>query len=133
MTGYPVAKPGLRIARQVLATALAVPVSTRVPVERPKKFVTVTRGGGGGRPLIVTDEIRLVVQVYWLTADLGVGNTETTCNEAIAALQNSQGTQVLGGFIRGFDNITGPYDFPDPDVPDMERWQFQGDFLVSTS
>jgi hypothetical protein len=133
VTGYPVAKPGLKIARQVLADALALPVSTKVPIERPNKFVVVGRGGGGSRPNLVTDVPRLIVQVYWLTSDLGVGNVEATCNTAIAALQNAQGTLVLEAFVRGFDNITGPFDFPDPDVPDMERWQFQGDWHISTS
>jgi hypothetical protein len=132
VTGYPVAKPALKIARQVLDTALTLPVSTKVPLERPNKFVTVGRAGGS-RPNLVTDTVRLLCQVYWLSTDLGVGNVEDTCNEAIAALQDAQGTLVLEAFIRGFDNISGPVDFPDPDVPDMERWQFQGDFHVSTS
>jgi hypothetical protein len=34
---------------------------------------------------------------------------------------------------RSLRNSSGPTDFPDPDISDMERWQFQGDFHVSTS
>jgi hypothetical protein len=107
VTGYPVAKPALKIARLVLDTALTLPVSTKVPLERPNKFVTVARAGGS-RPNLVTDTVRLLCQVYWLSTDLGVGNVEDTCNEAIAALQDAEGTLVLEAFIRGFDNISGP-------------------------
>jgi hypothetical protein len=47
VTGYPVAKPGLKIARQVVATALSgIQVGTKVPDTRPETFVVVQRAGG---------------------------------------------------------------------------------------
>jgi hypothetical protein len=129
VTGYPVAKPGLKIARQVVATALSgVQVGTKVPDTRPETFVVVQRAGGS-RPNLVTDSVRLLVQVYATTVE----DVSDFSDAAICALENSQGTIVLDAFIRGFDNISGPTDFPDPDISDMERWQFQGDFHVSTS
>lgn len=131
MSGYPVAKPALKIARSILAAALTpVPVVTKVPFPtRPETFVVVAKIGGV-RPLIVTDAARILVQT-WAG---GVGDVEDLANAAIAALQNAQGTWVDDiAFVRGFDNIEGPVDFPDPDVADQERWQFQGDLLLSTS
>lgn len=131
MSGYPTAAPALKIAYTILKNALnPVEVHTKVPYPtRPAEFVTVGKIGGT-RPLIVTSAARILVQC-WAGS---VADVEDLANDAIAALQNAQGTTVADlGFVRGFDNIEGPVDFPDPDVTDLERWQFQGDLLVSTS
>lgn len=127
---YPVAKPALKVARRILADALTpIPVSVDVPFpDRPAQFVTCNRVGGGLVSL-VTDAARIQVQCW----AAGHPDVEDLTNAARAALQNAQGTIVEGAFIRGFDNIEGPVDYPDPEVSDLNRWQFQGDLLVSTS
>ncbi len=130
MSGYPTSKPALSAAQTILAGAMTpIPVSTKIPFPtRPGKFVRLQRAGGN-RPLLVTDAARILVEL-WATT---VAHAEQMSGDAIAALQNAEGTLVDGMFVRGFDNIDGPVDFPDPDITDMERWQFQGDLLVSTS
>jgi hypothetical protein len=126
---YPIPKPALKIAGMILSEAITdAVVASKTPHDRPAKFIRVSRSAGR-RPLLITDAARILVEVWAATVDI----VEQTTNEAIAALQNAQGTMVDGAFIRGFDNIEGPVDFPDPKVSDMERWQFQGDLLVSTS
>jgi len=135
VSGYPTPKPAVKAARTVLAARFApVQFGTKIPNSRPQKFGRVSRAGGGLQSL-VTDSARILVEL-WVNQDYpggAVGEVEQFCCDAIAALQNAQGTSVGGVFIRGFTNIDGPVDFPDPDVTDMERWQFQGDWLVSTS
>lgn len=126
---YPVGHPAVKVAQTVLDGAMSGwVVATKIPNQRPAKLVKVSRAGGG-RLVIVTDVARLLVEVWAKT----VADTEQGCLDAIAALQNAQGTIVDGAFIRGFGNIEGPVDLPDPDVTDQERWQFVGDFSVSTS
>ena len=129
MSGYPTPLPALKVARSILAGAMtSATVATKIPNTIPAKLVRVSRAGGS-RPLIVTDSARILVELWALTVE----DAEQMSGEAIAALQNAQGTFAEGAFIRGFGNIEGPVDFPDPDVTDHERWQFQGDLLVSTS
>lgn len=129
MSGYPAGHPAVKVARTVLDGAMAGwVVATKIPNERPPKLVKVSRAGGG-RLVIVTDVARLLVEVWAET----VTDAEQGCLDAIAALQNAQGTIVDGAFIRGFGNIEGPVDLPDPDVTEQERWQLLGDFSVSTS
>ncbi|WP_094359911.1 DUF3168 domain-containing protein [Mycobacterium marinum] len=131
MTGYPTPKAALKAAESALSTdaALAgVAVGTKIPNTRPSTFVRVGRAGGY-RPNIVTDVMRVLVEVWAPT----VAQAETICNQCIAALQNAQGTRSAGAFIRAFDNIEGPIDLPEPDVSSSERWQFTGDLYVSTN
>ncbi|MGV7251929.1 hypothetical protein PJJ30_24175 [Mycobacterium kansasii] len=109
-----------------------MPFATKIPDVRPEKFGRVSRAGGRLQSL-VTDSARLLVELWVNKSAGGSVAAELLCCDAIAALQNAQGTTVGGVFIRGFTNIDGPVDFPDPEVTDMERWQFQGDWLVSTS
>jgi hypothetical protein len=91
-------------------------------------FVRVSRSGGG-QELIVTDTCRLLVECW---AD-SAASAETLVNDCRAALRNTTGQTVDGAFLRGFDNEAGPVELPDPGVPDRQRWQFQGDLLISTS
>jgi hypothetical protein len=134
VTGYPTPKPGLKAARRIQADCFSSDaVGSKVPIERPDTFIRVSRVGGE-MPLLVTDSVRVLTEIWVRSSITGaVGIIEQMCCDSIAAYMNAQGTFVEGAFIRGFGNISGPVDFPDPDVPDMERWQFQGDLLVSTS
>lgn len=134
MTGYPTPKPAGKIAVKILTAAFDdIPVSSKSPLLLPDKYIRVSRVGGGLTSLI-TDSARILVEAWAAT----VPEAEQICCEAIAALQNAQGTSVTydtdaEAFIRGFGNVDGPVDYADPDVPDKERWQFTGDLLVSTS
>ena len=137
MGAYPTPQPALRTARQILANAFPdmfvgtkVPYSLEPPI-RPPIFIVVTQAGGT-RPQLVTVAAHLIIQC-WAG---GVPDVENLSHQAMTALQNAEGTtintDIYSVFVRGFDNIEGPVDFPDPDVTDLERWQFTGDLLVST-
>ncbi len=130
MTGYPTPAPAVKTARTILANAIPdTTVVTKLPFpDYPAKMIRVSRAGGH-RPNIVTDAPRLLIECWTKTVE----DAETLANTAIAALQNSQGTTTDGVFSRGFENIEGPVDFPDPQISDHERWQFLGDLLLSTS
>lgn len=135
MTGYPRIAPALKIARAILAAALPdAYVASKMPNNYSDVMVIVSRAGGR-RPNLVTDQARILIEVWVRINDTEttVQIAEDTTSQAMAALENAQGTTVEGAFVRGFDNIEGPVDFPDPDVSSLERWQFQGDLLVSTS
>jgi hypothetical protein len=134
MAGYPTPKPAVKTAIAVLQAAfdgVDEAVGYQMPKTWPRVYIRVSRGGGGLHPPagLVTDTARILCELYGAQ----VADVETASGQAIAALRNAQGTSVNGVFLRGFDNIDGPTDFPDVTVPDMCRWQFQGDLLVSTS
>ena len=130
---YRATKPAVLTAIAILQAALddGEAVGYKMPAVWPRVYIKVTRAGGGPHEptALVTDVARIMCELY----GANVADVEQASSTAIAALRNSQGTIVGGVFLRGFDNIDGPTDFPDVTVPDMCRWQFQGDLLVSTS
>ena len=134
LNAYPTTKPAVKTAIAILQTAMNgddSAVGYKMPLTWPAVYIRVSRSGGGPHPPtgLVTDVARILCEVYGAQ----VADVEAATSTAIAALRNSQGTIVNGVFLRGFDNIDGPTDFPNAAVPDMCRWQFQGDLLVSTS
>lgn len=125
---WPTPKPAVLTAIRILDEALdPIPVSSKMPRNRPPMFVRVSRIGGGQNS-IVTDTARILVEVW----GPGTATVEAMANTARAALRNAGGTNVDGVWVRAWTNEQGPVDFPDFDVPDMARWQFFGDLLVST-
>jgi hypothetical protein len=134
MSGYPTTKPAVKTAIAILQAAVNgddSAVGYKMPMTWPNTFIKVSRSGGGPHTPteLVTDTARILCEVYGSQ----VADVEAMTSKAIAALRNAQGTTVGNVFIRGFDNIDGPTDFTDVKVPDLCRWQFQGDLLVSTS
>jgi len=121
-------KPALKTAIAVLRAASAlsgVQVGTDMPNPRPTQFVRVSRVGGSRN--VKQDYARLLIEC-WATSQ---GGCETLAANTSAALLNAGGTTVSGAFVYGWDDQQGPVDYPDPDVTDMDRWQFHGDFIVS--
>lgn len=132
MTYYPKARPALKVARDILATAMApIPVYTKQPQSFPAAFVTVDLVGGN-MSKIVTHTARILVQCWATSGADGIDQVYQMCQDAKNALQNAEGALTPYAFVRGFDNIETEVNFPDPDADWMERWQFQGDLLVST-
>lgn len=134
MSGYPIPKPAVKTAIAILQAAVNgddSAVGYKMPMTWPRVYIKVSRAGGGLHPptTLVTDTARILCEIYGAQ----VADVEDAASHAIAALQNAQGTSIGDVFIRGFDNIDGPTAFDDVTVPDMCRWQFQGDLLVSTS
>jgi hypothetical protein len=134
LNAYPTTKPAVKTAIALLQTAIAgdqLGVGYKMPLTWPAVYIKVSRAGGGPHPPtdLVTDAARIMCEVYGANA----ADVEAATSDAIAALRNSFGTTINGVFLRGFDNIDGPTAFDDVTVPDMCRWQFQGDLLVSTN
>jgi hypothetical protein len=135
---FPRARPAIKTAIAILSAALNsggdIGVGYKMPQGWARVYVRVDRAGGH-RPVLVTDATRVLCEIYGPQ----VADVEPVAAQAIQALQNAQGNNItVDGetepvFIRGFDNIEGPVDLPLVDVPDVCRWQFQGDLLVSTS
>lgn len=130
MTIYPTPKPALKTALTILEDAFGVYalVSTKMPKQRPIRFVRVSRiGGNWDNP--VTDNARLLIECFGPDPE----TAETMTGTARAALRNAISTIVDGVWIRNWDNEQGPVDFPHPQIIDMERWQFQGTLSLSTT
>lgn len=123
-------RPAVKTAISVLQDAFGVYalVSARMPKQRPIRFVRVTRVGGRQRDL-ATDVARILVECF----GPDVETVEAMTGTARAALRNAVSTLVDGDvWIRDWTNEQGPVDFPHPEIIDMERWQFTGDFILST-
>ncbi|DAZ90349.1 hypothetical protein [Mycobacteroides abscessus] len=135
-----IAKPSVAIAVSALTAGLpqtglsGVYVSSKKPGVAtghrvlPSKFIRVTRISPGGMLNRVTDLAHLLIECW---ADDGEG--ESLANAARGVLRASAGHTIASGFIRSFGNDSGPVDFPDPDVPSHDRYQFTGDLLISTN
>lgn len=128
---WPTPRPAVKAAITILSDAYPddVTVSHRMPRTRPAKFVRVIRVPGGGLDNPRFDRARLIVEVW----AKDIGTVETLFNQGRAALKNAGGTTVSDDiFIQGWEGDEGGGDYSDPDVPDMEKWQFFGELLVST-
>lgn len=109
----------------------AIKVSSEMPRERPQRIVLVSQVGGE-RPNPVQSVHRLLVEC-WLSKSLRpTVSIEAWCAEVSTVLRSSAGSIYSGVFSYGWSNHQGPVDFPDPDVTDMDRWQFHGDLTLST-
>lgn len=133
---WPTAKPAVLTAITILSEAFGTYafVSAKMPSRSafPERFVRVSRVGGG-QDQITTDTARILVECF----AKDVGQVENMCNTARAALRNSGGTTVTttsgAVFVRGWDNESGPTDFPHPDLIDFERWQLNGDLAIKAN
>lgn len=125
---WPVPKDALKAAVDVLADALSpTTVAHTAPRVIPDPFVRVDVVGGD-QPNVVTDMPRILVESWAGSAATAYSGARA----ALAALKNARGQWFGGAFIRGFGNVDGPVNFPDPDVPDFQRWLFHGDLNVAT-
>jgi hypothetical protein len=105
-----------------------VRVSDEMPKARPAQIILVSQVGGS-RPNPVQSIHRLLIECW--VAKSSTVNIATWCGQVSAALRASSGCTYDGVFSYGWGNEQGPVDFPDPDVPDMRRWQFHGDLTLS--
>lgn len=130
MTIYRTPKPAVKTAITVLAEAFGqyALVSAKMPKQRPIRFVRVSRIGGSQNDPI-TDSARLLIECFGPDTE----TVEAMSATARTALRNAISTVVDDVFIRGWENEQGPVDFPHPQIIDMDRWQFQGDLMLSTT
>lgn len=133
-------KPAVLAAVTVLAEAFGqwAEVSTKLPARnRPDRFVTVTRVGGGLADQ-VTDAARILIHCYAKSTH----EVEEMTATARAALRNAAHTTVraLNGdgsvreefFIRYYSE-SGVADLAHPDILDFERWLFTAELGIATN
>ncbi|AAN07931.1 hypothetical protein AVANI_13 [Mycobacterium phage Avani] len=119
---------GIRIVKEGQP---GIRVSDEMPTNRPNRIIIISQVDGR-RPNPVQSVHRLLVECWLSKALRSSINIEAWCGEVSSVLRNSAGSLFSGVFSYGWSNQQGPVDFPDPDVTDMDRWQFHGDLTLST-
>ncbi|WP_424807658.1 hypothetical protein [Rhodococcus sp. 27YEA15] len=99
------------------------PVSTRVPVPRPSRFVTARAAGGGDRNLVLSS--RMVIFQCWDDDDDGARRLSERAFSILKAAQRDREEPA----IRQVTTIGAPQSFPDPDTS-MPRHQFTLQFDI---
>lgn len=127
-----VAPSALLVAVTALRAGLAgrdpQEVGTKVPADRPGRFVTVTRAGGR-RVNPFTDSVMLIVQAWDDDTVLGESRAEQTANLCSGILGASSGTWVGGAKVRHWEPNALPSYLPDPDTG-IDRFQFTGELRL---
>jgi len=90
-----------------LATALAVPVSTRAATASP--FVRVLRTGGPA-PTRITDSPQVTIEAYHSRESGAI----ELLGRARRALADLPGTELDGWAVKSFTEFGGPANLPDP-------------------
>lgn len=96
----------------LLGTALApVPVSARVPADRPDEFVTAYRTGGAARNVVV-DDATMIVEGWSFQAE----RAQDLAQRARAAVHAARGDRVGPQLLLVCDvgELAGPALLPDP-------------------
>lgn len=95
-----------------------VPVSTRVPSERPDEFIRVVRVGGT-RSHLVSDNPMLTIEC-WSTDTVKASDLARRARAHVGAMAQ---TTINGAWVRSVREVGGPMSFPDP-VTESPRYQF---------
>lgn len=103
------------MVRIFLDSRLSVPVSTKVPSLRPKRFVRVWRTGGSALNRIV-DQPQMTVTC---TAATSVTASDDARAARYALLNESSGMPL----VRHVEDVSGVYYDPDPDTNE-DRYSF---------
>lgn len=109
----------VELVLQALRSVSWAPVSTKVPAARPDLFVRVEQAA----PVAYSpshDRAMIIVQVYGVDLE-AVIHTIGVCRDTLRFdIQSTPG-------LLGWEEISGPVDFPDPDLADSWfRWQLVG-------
>ena len=104
-------------------------VGTRVPADRPGRFVTVSRAGGQlANPF--TESVILIIQVWDDDKTLGEARAEATANLCVGIMRATSGTWVADAFVRRWEQNALPSYLPDPDTG-IARFQFTGELRLA--
>ncbi|MDN6706378.1 hypothetical protein [Corynebacterium glyciniphilum] len=115
-----------RVALGYLRDALDVPVFQIPPPSPPKRYVRLSRVGGGARNR-VTDTAMLSISAY---AD-DPGDAADLANAVREAMLAARGSRIAGTWCRWWTEATGPAFYPDPDREDRYRYQFSGELRLA--
>jgi hypothetical protein len=118
MPADPVEFPdAVKIVIDAIDPQMWVPVLSRVPDERPARFVTVRRIGGP-RMNLVADEAMLTVEA-WGSDE---ADAHDLCQQARALIYAMRGTTSSGVAVYRITEISGPARLPD--LSDHERYTY---------
>ena len=115
------------VAVTLLREALDVPVYINPPKNVPGTYVRITRLGGVQRN-IVTDSALIGVNCYSRRRS----KAAELANKTRLILRDSAGTKVNDAGIRFWQEVSGPVNYPQPDV-DRVRYQFSGELRLATN
>ena len=115
------------VAVTLLREALDVPVYITPPKHIPGTYVRITRLGGVQRN-IVTDSALIGVNCY----SRHRSKAAELANKTRLILMDSAGTKVNNAGIRFWREVSGPVNYPQPDV-DRVRYQFSGELRLATN
>lgn len=113
----------MSLVQSYVRQATSLPVVSKVPSERPDAFVRVDQGAPQRRNLDQV-ETSIIVQVY--------GPNRSQAFQLISKLYQHL-DMVLDSdvSVSSWEAQAGPYDFPDPDIPHVSRWQFTGQLITT--
>jgi hypothetical protein len=106
-------------------------VDVSMPRTRPAKFIKVSLLTARS-PNVVSYRPRILVEC-WAGGTNRYHTAYDMALDSIKALEDAGSTFVEDIWVRCFDDIEGPVPFPDPDVPEMERFQFHGDLHLGVT
>ena len=115
------------VAVTLLREALGVPVYINPPKNVPGTYVRITRLGGVQRNL-VTDSALIGVNCYSRRRS----EAAELANKTRLILRDSSGTKTHNAGIRFWREVSGPVNYPQPDV-DRTRYQFSGELRLATN
>ena len=93
-----------------------VSVGSKVPAERPDFFFRVEMGSPA-RINLIQYRTLIIVQAYG--SDLG-----RVIDSLFEASDVAENLSMLDPLVSGVDDLTGPVELEDPDIPQVHRWQF---------
>ena len=115
------------VAVELLREALGVSVYINPPRDITGTYVRITRLGGVQRNL-VTDSALIGVNCYSRRRS----EAAELANKTRLILRDSAGTKVNNAGIRFWREVSGPVNYPQPDV-DRVRYQFSGELRLATN
>lgn len=116
-----------KVALSILRGGQKSPVYVTPPSRVPKRYARLSRVGGIMSNL-VTDSALITVSCY-SSDPADAADFANECRELFAG---SRGGFVDGCWVRWWQEISGPSNYPEPDV-DLTRYQFTGELRISTN
>lgn len=101
-----------------LAGVLDVPVASRVPDQRPERFVRVLVTGGAGLNGRVFSSVRFTVEA-WATVEHEAAQLAAEAREAV-----TNANALAGHRVDGYTEFGPPVDFPDESPQYRYQWSF---------
>ena len=112
----------LQLVQRHLRKATGFPVVSKVPVDRPDRFVRVDQGAPQ-RINLDQYQTTIIVQVYDQSRAAGFHLISDLLRFLEFDMDHDDDVSMW--------EADGPVDFPDPDLPQLSRWQFTGQLITT--